>query len=114
MNLKHHIGSKVRSARLQRGLTQERLANSLGKSAETVSNLERGFYMTGLDTLQRVGQSLGVPMAYFFEEVGDERRMSKMRLDRELEMRQLAANLSDGDLRLAIDVVTAIAKNPRE
>ena len=97
--------------RLKEGLTQEQLAARLDKSVETVSNLERGIYATSLDTLQRVGRCLGVPMTYFFEGSGNERKVSKTRMDRELELRRLAEGLSDDQLQLAVRLVNTIRDN---
>ena len=86
----------------------------LDKSVETVSNLERGYYMTSLKTLQKVGQCLKVPMTYFFEGADNERKISKTRLERELEIQRLAENLPDKGLRLSIRLLKEIADDGQE
>ena len=70
------------------------LAEMLDKSVETISNLERGTYMTGLETLLRVAQCLDVPMASFFEDVDTPRGIGRARLDQELELRRLGESLA--------------------
>ena len=67
MDLKQHIGIRVRAARTRRGLTQEGVAEQIGKAAETVSNIERGQTLTGLDTLERLSRCLQIPVSEFFE-----------------------------------------------
>jgi transcriptional regulator with XRE-family HTH domain len=59
MDLKSHIGIRVRSARRRSGLTQERLAEVVAKTVETISNIERGHTLTGLGTLERIAKALG-------------------------------------------------------
>ena len=108
MNLKQQIGSRVKSARVKRGFTQDQLAEELGKSVETISNLERGAYMTSLETLLRVGQCLRVSPSYFFEDADAPRTISRARLESELELRRLAEDLTDNGLRMAIRLVRAI------
>ncbi|MFC1672598.1 helix-turn-helix domain-containing protein [Pseudomonadota bacterium] len=108
MDLKQYIGARVKSARLKQGLTQEQLAAHLDKSVETVSNLERGTYMTSLDTLHLVGAYLDVPMTYFFEGADDDRDISVARLAQELELRRLAEALNEQELGSAIRLVKAL------
>lgn len=64
--MKTHIGVRVKTARQSKSLTQEQLADAIGKAVETVSNIERGAMLTGIDTLRRIAQALEVPLAYFF------------------------------------------------
>lgn len=108
MNLKHHIGLRVKSARLKAGITQEQLAEKIGKSVETVSNLERGHYMTSVETLHHVSEALKVSLVYFFKGVGVGRAAPKVRLERELELQRLAEELTFEELDLAIRLVKGI------
>src|SRR5689334_11130070 len=48
---KHRIGLRVRALRLERGLTQEDMAERIERSVDTVSNLERGSGSLSLKTL---------------------------------------------------------------
>lgn len=108
MDLKQYIGKRVKSARLKKGLTQEQLAAMLEKSVETVSNLERGTYMTSMDTLFVVSGILEEPMTYFFEGANDDRDTSAARLSQELELRRMAEDLSDKQLDLAVRLIKAL------
>jgi transcriptional regulator with XRE-family HTH domain len=49
--------------RRHRGLTQEGLADLIGRTAETVSMLERGETTPKLETLIRLSASLSIPRA---------------------------------------------------
>ena len=113
MNLKMHIGVKVKAARNRKGLTQEQLAGAIGKAPETVSNIERGFALTGLDTLQRIAGVAGVPMAYFFEGVEDGRNVSRLRLEKEEHLVSLVRSLADDDLPLATALVEKMVEQRR-
>lgn len=108
IDLKQYIGTRVKSARLKKGLTQEQLADLLEKSVETVSNLERGTYLTSMDTLFTASVILDVPMTFFFEGANDDRDVSVARLSQELELQRIAEGLSDDQIGLALRLVKAI------
>ena len=48
------IGEIIRTRRDELGLTQEQLAERIGKSAGYIGQLERGLSMTSLDTLKQL------------------------------------------------------------
>ena len=91
-----------------RGLTQEALGEKVEKTAESISNIERGQVLPPLDTLHRLAQQLDVPMAYFFEDIDQPRSVSRNRLELEHRLRGLGADLTNEELRLAVAVVEAI------
>lgn len=109
-DLKNHIGLRVKSARDAKGLTQKRLAELVEKTPETISNLERGSAMTGIETLEGIAHELGVPLSDFVEGYDREREPSRARLDLENRLQQFARNLSDQDLKSAIELIEVIAK----
>lgn len=113
MDLKQHIGLKVRAARLKSSLTQEQLAEAVDKTVETISNIERGHTLTGLDTLERLGRCLNVPMRDFFEDWEEARTVSRSRLELEHRLRDLARSLSDEDVKVAAEIVEVLAKHRR-
>lgn len=49
-----NIGIKIRELRLQKGLSQEKLANLIGVSKQRVSQIETGGYDIGFNTLREV------------------------------------------------------------
>lgn len=109
MNLKQHVGAKVKAARLKRGLTQERLGELVEKTAESISNIERGHVLPPLDTLQSLAQHLDVAMSFFFEDMEERTRpTTRNRMELEHRLRALGEELTDNDLRLAVAVVEAI------
>lgn len=105
MNMKIQIGIKVKAARQEKGLTQEQLAEAIGKAVETVSNIERGFALTGIETLQQISRVVGKPMTFFFEDVEDERKVSRKRLELEQEASRICNAMSDADLQLAVHLL---------
>ena len=111
MNLKQHIGVQVRSARIKMGLTQEQVAERLGKAVETISNIERGRGFTGLETLEPPATALRVPLRYFFEGAEEGRSLSKARAELEGHLRHEIARLSDRDVRLVLDLVRVVAEH---
>ena len=60
------IGNKIRRLRLQRGLTQEELADRCELSKGFISLLERDLTSPSLDTLNDILESLGSDLPSFF------------------------------------------------
>lgn len=67
------IGNKIRRLRLQRGLTQEELADRCELSKSFISLLERDLTSPSLDTLSDILESLGCDLPTFFRETGSEK-----------------------------------------
>lgn len=65
--LKRLFGLRVHSLRRRAGLTQDQLAEAIGKSLDTVSNIERGISSTRIETMDRIASVLGVSLAELFE-----------------------------------------------
>ena len=61
-----HIGNKIRRLRLQRGLTQEELADRCELSKSFISLLERDLTSPSLDTLSDLLETLGSDLPTFF------------------------------------------------
>ena len=110
MDLKKYIGIQVRLGRQKAGLTQEQLAERVEKAVETISNIERGFAYTGLETLERISQVLEVPLRDFFEGA-DQRSISRARLEIEDSLMGLSKDLSDRELRVALDLVRSLREH---
>lgn len=73
--LKRLFGLKVQALRRRRGLTQEALAEAIGKSVDTISNIERGAGSPRVETALDIANTLGVTLAELFdvEERADDR-----------------------------------------
>lgn len=67
------IGNKIRRIRLQRGLTQEELADRCELSKGFISLLERDLTSPSLDTLADLLESLGTDLTSFFAKSDDEK-----------------------------------------
>ncbi len=65
--LKRLFGMRVQALRRRRGLTQEELAEAIGKSVDTISNIERGFSSTRIETAQAIADMVEVTLAELFE-----------------------------------------------
>lgn len=101
---------KVKLGRKKHGLTQEQLAEQEDKAVETISNIERGFAYTGLETLERISQILEIPLRDFFEDAG-ERLMSQSRLELESTLRGLFQSMTDRELRITLDLAKSLMEN---
>ncbi len=111
MDLKQYIGMKVRAARQKRGLTQEQLAESVDKTVETISNIERGHSLTGLDTLERISRSLEVPIRDFFEGLEEGRSVQRSRLVLEQRLLKLIQGLTEAELKTARELMEVLARH---
>ena len=67
------IGDRIRRLRLQRGLTQEELADRCELSKGFISLLERDLTSPSIATLVDILESLGTDLKTFFSESGDEK-----------------------------------------
>lgn len=96
--LKTHIAGAVLAARRRSGLTQEALADKIGRATESVSNIERQVHLPSLETLDALGQALAMPMTAFFEDLDVTSTIDPQRAQRERDLRELTRSLSDRDL----------------
>lgn len=60
------IGRKIRTLRLERGLSQSRLANGIGLSFQQLQKYESGANRVSAGRLQRIAELLGVPVTVFY------------------------------------------------
>ena len=98
--LKTHIAGAVLAARRRSGLTQEALADKIGRATESVSNIKRQVHLPTLDTLEALAQALAMPMTAFFEDLDATSTVDPQRAQRERDLRELTRSLSERDLGL--------------
>ena len=111
-SLKATLGARVRAARQHIDLTQEALAAQIGRTPESVSNIERGLQLPNIETLVELGRILGIPVGEFFDGSSDEPSSRSMeRLDLEARLRVLTRALSDRDLAIAVKQVSAFLEH---
>lgn len=66
-DVRRQLGIRVQALRRQRGLTQEQLAEAIGRSVDTISNIETGRLSTRIDTALKLATVLGTTLAQLFE-----------------------------------------------
>lgn len=66
--LKEIFGTNLRSLRKRRGMSQEMLAEQLGLSSHSISNLERGVHAPRFTTLEKLANILDVSAEEFFRQ----------------------------------------------
>lgn len=110
IDVKQHVGIKVKAARQKLGLTQEQLAEAIEKTVETISNIERGHSLTSIETLQLISHRLKVPLAEFFEGLENARPNHRRRVELEQKMRLLVESLPDQDAELALNLIEVLAR----
>ncbi|MDD3287853.1 MAG: helix-turn-helix transcriptional regulator [Alphaproteobacteria bacterium] len=76
-NLKKLFGFKVQQLRHLKGLTQDELAEAIDRSVDTISNIERGFSSTRIETASHLAKALGVSLPEMFEFSGSSEDKSK-------------------------------------
>ncbi|NBT85786.1 MAG: XRE family transcriptional regulator [Alphaproteobacteria bacterium] len=62
-----YIGNRLRLRRIMIGLTQEKLAEAFGVTAQQVQKYENGINRMGGSRLLQASQILKIPVQYFFE-----------------------------------------------
>ena len=63
----HHVGRRVRERRTALGLSQDRLAESMGLTFQQLQKYERGLNRISASRLYELSKSLDVPVSFFFE-----------------------------------------------
>ena len=90
------IGKRVRTLRLQRGLSQSELGALISVTFQQVQKYEKGTNRISAGRLQRIAEVLSVPVSFFFDGPDDGRKHSKSSVDVEFSFLQ-----TEGALRLA-------------
>lgn len=64
-----HVGSRIKLRRNILGMSQAKLAEDLGITFQQVQKYEKGTNRVGASRLQAISNILGVPVAFFFEDL---------------------------------------------
>ena len=64
-----HVGSRIRLRRNMLGMSQEKLGEALGITFQQIQKYEKGTNRVGASRLQAIANILGVPVAFFFEDL---------------------------------------------
>jgi transcriptional regulator with XRE-family HTH domain len=66
-----HVGLRIRMRRRELGVSQERLAESIGLTFQQVQKYERAANRVSASKLWEMAQALSTNVAYFYEGLGD-------------------------------------------
>ncbi len=105
---KAHLAGQLRTFRRTAGLTQEQLGTMVGRTAEAISNVERGKSLPTLETLLAVAAALDLPLRDFFPAGSFDDAVSPNRLKLEAEASALLRGLSDDQLQVALIQIRAL------
>lgn len=108
--LKRVIGQRVRDARQEAGLTQENLADRIDRTPESISKLERGVTLPDITTLIEIASATGKGVSTFLDLPEDRLGRSIARRKLEARLWRYVANLSENDLKIAVELIEVIAK----
>jgi transcriptional regulator with XRE-family HTH domain len=62
------IGSNLRTYRLMRGMSQQRLGDAIGLSCQQIQKYEKALNRVAVSTLLDISQVLNIPMVLFWTE----------------------------------------------
>lgn len=65
--LRNSIGRKIKKMRLDKGLSQEKLAECVNMSREHISCIERGKNLTSIETLYSLAKFFEINIKDFFD-----------------------------------------------
>lgn len=65
--LRNSIGKKLRSLRIEHGLSQEKLAENINMSREHISCIERGKNLASIETLYNASKFFNINIKDFFD-----------------------------------------------
>lgn len=60
------IGTRIKTMRLKRGLSQKALSDRIGKASTTISCYENGIQIPPTEVLESIAHALYTPIDYFF------------------------------------------------
>lgn len=67
MDIKNRVALRIKITRKNRQLSQAELAERIDRTADAVSQLERGVSLPSFETLERLAKALDVPIRDFFD-----------------------------------------------
>ncbi|MEL7165687.1 MAG: helix-turn-helix transcriptional regulator [Pseudomonadota bacterium] len=67
-----HVGKRIRQRRWLIGMTQQKLADSVGIKFQQIQKYETGANRVSASRLWDIGESMGVPVSFFFDGLAGE------------------------------------------
>ena len=109
MNLKQSLGVSLKRLREQRGLTQEQLAEMIGKTGDGISQMERGVIAPSFETLELLAKALGVSVRDLFGV--DEAETSPKRARLLADLMDSIRDMPMDDLEMVVKQVGLVAEH---
>jgi transcriptional regulator with XRE-family HTH domain len=109
MDLKRRIAIKLRVSRKARQLTQEALADLIGRSVDAISNIERAKGLPSLDTLEAIAAKLDIPIAEFLDNPRGRTKLTARRFEALARLSELGRALPDRSLEIAVKQLEALS-----
>ena len=117
----HHVGRQIRELRRHQGVSQERLAETLGLTFQQVQKYEKGSNRVSASKLFEVAQALGVGIDHFFRGLSGHQAPGVAEADAEFvqdssmttegrEIDRLLVELPRKHRRLILDMAKALAR----
>jgi transcriptional regulator with XRE-family HTH domain len=119
-----HVGLRIRMRRKELGISQERLAESIGLTFQQVQKYERAANRVSASKLWEMSRALSTNISYFYEGLGDTLEAPGSNLPREsmqdflltpegIELAAIFPKIAKGRVRRKIlDLVRAMAGEP--
>lgn len=119
-----HVGLRIRMRRKELGISQERLAESIGLTFQQVQKYERAANRVSASKLWEMSRALSTNISYFYEGLGDTIERPGSNLPREsmqdflltpegIELAAMFPKIAKGRVRRKIlDLVRAMAGEP--
>lgn len=95
------LGRNIAERRLALGLTQAELAERLAADTVTVSRFERGSHLPSLQRLEKISDTLGVPLAELLSQ------STSLCTDQSLQIQNSITGLSESDRRFVLEMMQA-------
>jgi|ERR1700760_3299328 transcriptional regulator with XRE-family HTH domain len=110
MNMPHDIGTRIRAARRDRGLTQDELADKVGVSRSAVAQWETGRTGQVTGNLSRIAGALEVNVEYLM--YGDDKRAAgEVRQGDELALLRLYRECDPEDRQMVLRTARRLARH---
>jgi transcriptional regulator with XRE-family HTH domain len=110
MSTPQDIGTRIRSVRRERGLTQDDLAEQVGVSRSAVAQWETGRTGQVTGNLSRIAAALGVAVEYLME--GDDKRAAgEVRQGDELALLRLYRECEPEDRQMLLRTARRLARH---
>lgn len=110
MAIAEEIGERIREIRRARRMTQAALAEAIGRTEDSVSQIERGLNLPTIDTVLAMAKALTIPVDHIIS--SPELREADAQKKTELsEASLMLATMAPGDLNLAIKLLRVLVEN---